>query len=260
MDLAHGLSGLLVGMLVGMTGVGGGSLMAPILILLLGVSPTTAVGTDLWFAAITKSVGGVVHHSLGEPDWQVVRRLAYGSIPASIVTSLLLAQIDASQIKHGLIISSLGVLLLATAAATFGWGRVQALVLGMESAVVTTYRARQPALTIAAGALLGVMVTLTSIGAGALGAVMLMALYPMRMTARRLVGTDIVHAVPLTMVAGVGHLFMGNVDFALLGSLLVGSIPGIVIGSLLATRLSATILRPVLAVVLAATGIKMIFS
>jgi len=260
MDLTHGLSGLLVGVLVGLTGVGGGSLMAPILILLLGVPATTAVGTDLWFAAITKSVGSVVHHSLGEPDWQVVRRLAYGSVPASIVTSLLLAQIDASQIKHGLIISTLGVLLIATAAATFGWGRVQLLVLRMEAPLAAAYRKRQPMLTVAAGAALGIMVTLTSIGAGALGAVMLMALYPMRMTARRLVGTDIVHAVPLTIVAGTGHLIMGNVDLHLLGSLLVGSIPGIIIGSLLATRLSAAFLRPVLAVVLAATGIKMIFS
>ncbi len=260
MDLAHGLSGLLVGVLVGMTGVGGGSLMAPILILLLGVSPATAVGTDLWFAAITKSVGGAIHHSLGEPDWQVVRRLALGSIPASIITSLILSQIDTGQIRHGLIITALGVILLLTAAATFSWGRVQQIVLRLEAPVATAYRKRQPALTVLAGALLGVMVTLTSIGAGALGAVMLMALYPVRMTARRLVGTDIVHAVPLTIVAGIGHLIMGNVDFALLGSLLIGSVPGIVIGSLLATRLSATVLRPVLALVLAATGIKMIFS
>lgn len=260
MDLAHGLSGLLVGTLVGMTGVGGGSLMAPIMILLLGVSPATAVGTDLWFAAITKMVGSAVHHSLGEPDWEVVKRLALGSIPASIVTSLLLAQIDTGQIKHGLIISSLGVLLLATAIVTLSWSRVQGAVLRMEAPLADAYRKRQPALTVASGALLGVMVTLTSIGAGALGAVMLMALYPVRMTARRLVGTDIVHAVPLTIVAGTGHLIMGNVDFALLGSLLVGSVPGIIIGSLLATRLSAGILRPVLAVVLAATGVKMIFS
>jgi uncharacterized membrane protein YfcA len=190
----------------------------------------------------------------------VVRRLALGSIPASIVTSLLLAQIDTGQIKHGLIISALGVILIATAVATLSWGRVQGLVLRMDAPMAATYRRRQPALTVLAGALLGVMVTLTSIGAGALGAVMLMALYPVRMTARRLVGTDIVHAVPLTVVAGLGHLVMGNVDFALLGSLLVGSIPGIILGSLLATRLSAGVLRPVLALVLAATGMKMIFS
>lgn len=260
MDLVHGLSGLLVGTLVGLTGVGGGSLMAPILILLLGVSPTTAVGTDLWFAAITKTVGGAVHHSFGEPDWTVVKRLAIGSIPASIVTSLILSQIDTGQIKHGLIISALGVILLATAAATLGWGHVQRAVLRLGPQRTALCRRHQPGLTIVAGFLLGVMVTLTSIGAGALGAVMLMALYPMRMAGRRLVGTDIVHAVPLTIVAGIGHLIMGNVDFLLLGSLLVGSIPGIILGSLLATRLSPSLLRSVLAVVLGATALKMIFS
>ncbi len=260
MDLVHGLSGLLVGTLVGMTGVGGGSLMAPILILLLGVSPTTAVGTDLWFAAITKIVGGAVHQSLGEPDWMVVKRLAWGSIPASIVTSLILSQIDAGQIKHGLIIIALGVILLATAVATLSWGHVQRAVLSLDPRRAARLRQHQPGLTVVAGALLGVMVTLTSIGAGALGAVMLMALYPLRMSGRRLVGTDIVHAVPLTIVAGTGHLIMGNVDFALLGSLLVGSVPGIIIGSLIATRMSPTVLRPVLAVVLGATALKMIFS
>jgi uncharacterized membrane protein YfcA len=246
--------------LVGLTGVGGGSLMAPILILLIGVPATTAVGTDLWFAAITKSVGGVVHHSLGEPDWQVVRRLAYGSIPASILTAFLLSQIDMGAMKNGLIVNVLGGLLIVTALATLSWRRVQGVALAVDPAVSARYRQHQPILTMAAGAILGVLVTLTSIGAGALGAVLLIALYPLRMSARRLVGTDIVHAVPLTMVAGMGHLLMGNVDFKLLGALLVGSIPGIIIGSLLATRLSANIIRPALAVVLAASGFKMLTS
>lgn len=260
MDWLHGLAGLLVGVLVGLTGVGGGSLMAPILILLIGVSPTTAVGTDLWFAAITKAVGSAVHHSLGEPDWQVVRRLAWGSIPASIITAFLLSQISVAPLKNGLIMNALGVLLIATAIATFSWKRVQGVALNLNPVVAAGYKRRQPALTVACGAVLGVLVTLTSIGAGALGAVMLIALYPLRMSARRLVGTDIVHAVPLTVVAGTGHLFMGNVDFPLLGSLLVGSIPGIIIGSLLATKLSAGIVRPALAVVLAASGFKMLMS
>jgi len=260
MDLIHGLSGLLVGLLVGMTGVGGGSLMAPIMILLLGVAPTTAVGTDLWFAAITKIAGSAVHQSLGEPDWQVVRRLALGSLPASIVTSIMLAQMNMSEVKQGLIMNALGVLLIVTAIATFSWLRVQRAALSLSPDTAARYKLRQPALTVAAGALLGVLVTLTSIGAGALGAVLLLALYPLRMSARRLVGTDIVHAVPLTIVAGLGHLFMGNVDFMLLGSLLVGSIPGIVLGSWLATRLPGGIMRPILAVVLAAVGFRMLTS
>jgi len=260
MDWVHGLSGFLVGTLVGMTGVGGGSLMAPILILLLGVSAPTAVGTDLWFAAITKTVGGAVHHSLGQPDWQVVRRLAYGSIPASIVTSLILSQMDMDPIKRGLIVNALGLLLIVTAVATLGWGKIQQYAMRFDPDTATAYTQRQPAFTVLAGIVLGVLVTLTSIGAGALGAAMLIALYPLRMTAKRLVGTDIVHAVPLTMVAGLGHLWMGNVDFHLLGSLLVGSIPGIIIGSLLATRFASGWIRPILAVVLAVSGIKMLLN
>ncbi len=258
MDLVHGLSGLLVGTLVGLTGVGGGSLMAPILIMLLGVSPATAVGTDLWFAAITKIAGGAVHQRVGEPDWGVVKRLAFGSVPASILTSIILSRIDSGQIKHGLIITALGGILLMTAAAMFSWNRVQKAVLGLGAQRTAFCRRHQPALTVFCGVLLGVMVTLTSIGAGALGAVMLMALYPLRMSGNRLVGTDIVHAIPLTIVAGMGHFVMGNVDFRLLGLLLVGSIPGIIIGSLLAARMPPVLLRAVLAVVLGATGFKMI--
>jgi len=260
MDWAHGLSGFLVGTLVGITGVGGGSLMAPILILLLGVAPTTAVGTDLWFAAITKSVGGAIHHSLGQPDWQVVKRLAYGSIPASILTSLILSQMDMEPFKRGLIVNALGLLLIATAFATLGWSRIQSFALNFNPDVVAAYKGRQPAFTVLAGVILGVLVTLTSIGAGALGAAMLIALYPLRMTAKRLVGTDIVHAIPLTIVAGSGHLLMGNVDPKLLGELLIGSIPGIIVGSLLATRFASNWIRPILAVVLAASGVKMLLN
>ena len=264
MDWLHPLSGFLVGMLVGVTGVGGGALMAPILILILGVSPVTAVGTDLWFAAITKMVGGAIHHSLGQPDWQVVKRLALGSIPASIVTSLALGQVNVAPFLQGIIIEAIGVLLLATALANLFWARVQHRVqhfaLSFDPDVAARNRQRQQWLTVLAGAVLGILVTLTSVGAGALGAAMLIALYPLRMTAKRLVGTDIVHAVPLTVVAGFGYLWLGKVDFPLLGSLLVGSIPGIVIGSLIATRLSGDYLRPLLAIVLGVTGIKMLFS
>lgn len=258
MDWPHGLSGLLVGLLVGATGVGGGSLMAPILILLLGVAPTTAVGTDLWFAAITKSVGSVVHHSVGEPDWQVVKRLALGSLPASIATSLFLSQLSMEPFKSGLIVNALGVILIITALATLSWRRIQSAALSFDPKVAALYQQRQPAFTVLAGAILGVLVTLTSIGAGALGAAMLLALYPIRMTAQRLVGTDIVHAVPLTIVAGMGHLLMGNVDLHLLGALLVGSIPGIIIGSLLAARMNGAYIRMALAVVLVISGVKML--
>ncbi|MCE7795901.1 sulfite exporter TauE/SafE family protein [Sphingobium sufflavum] len=260
MDILHAVSGLLVGALVGLTGVGGGSLMAPILILLIGVAPATAVGTDLWFAAITKLVGGTVHHRYGDPDWQVVRRLACGSVPAAIVTLIVLSQMHMGQVKQGFIMSLLGGALILTALATLSWGWIRRKAAGISQPRALAYRRVQPGLTVAAGAILGVLVSMTSVGAGALGATMLLALYPRRMTPARLVGTDIVHAVPLTMVAGLGHLWLGNVNFTLLGSLLVGSIPGILIGSLLATRVSGGIIRPFLAVVLVASGLKMLLS
>lgn len=260
MDFLHAASGLLVGTLVGLTGVGGGSLMAPILILLFGVSPTTAVGTDLWFAAITKSFGGAVHHTLGDPDWQVVRRLAMGSLPASALTLFILSQTHVGPIKQGMVMNALGVVLLLTAVATLSWNLVRGTVLRLDDGRATKYRRLQPGLTVLAGMILGVMVSMTSVGAGALGATMLLALYPLRMNPSRLVGTDIVHAVPLTIVAGIGHLWLGNVNFLLLGSLLVGSVPGILVGSFLATRISGNIIRPILAAVLVASGFKMLLS
>lgn len=256
--MAHTLSGLLVGIMVGLTGVGGGSLMAPILILLMGVAPTTAVGTDLWFAAITKSVGGVIHHKFGETDWAVVRRLAMGSIPASIITLYWLSVADMGPVKQGLILQMLGGVLVLTAIGTLSWSRIRRLAMSIEVERANSYRRYQPALTTVAGAILGVLVSMTSVGAGALGATMLLALYPLRMGPARLVGTDIVHAVPLTLVAGIGHLWMGNVDVGLLGGLLVGSIPGIIIGSFLATRMAGRVVRPALALVLVLAGLKML--
>jgi len=260
MDLLHAASGLLVGVLVGLTGVGGGSLMAPILILLLGVAPTTAVGTDLWFAAITKSFGGAVHHAYGEPDWQVVRRLAMGSLPASALTLYIISQAHIGPLKQGLVMEALGVVLILTAIATMSWNLVRGAALRLETGGGGRYRRLQPGLTVVAGAVLGITVSMTSVGAGALGATMLLALYPLRMNPARLVGTDIVHAVPLTIVAGLGHFWLGNVNFPLLGSLLVGSIPGILVGSFLATRVSGNIIRPVLASVLVASGLKMLLT
>lgn len=258
MDMLNALAGLFVGILVGMTGVGGGSLMAPIMILFIGVAPITAVGTDLWFAAITKTVGGTVHNKFGKPDWQVVRRLCMGSLPASIATLAVLVDNDVGKVGADLVMKMLGVLLLLTAICTLARRAIhkQAKALRVETA--QRFKAWQPALTVVAGVLLGVMVTLTSVGAGALGATFLLALYPLRMTAARLVGTDIIHAVPLTVVAGLGHLWIGNVDFGLLGSLLIGSIPGIIIGSLISTKISDKIVRIFLALALTATGVRLL--
>lgn len=258
MDLLHVVAGLLVGVIVGMTGVGGGSLMAPALILVFGVAPTTAVGTDLWFAAITKSVGGAIHHRMGGADFAIVRRLCYGSLPASLVTAWFVLGTDMHQIKSGLIMHALGIVLLLTAVATLFRNRIQAANRSVNVETAQRFVRWQPVLTVVAGAVLGAMVTLTSVGAGALGATMLLTLYPLQMTTRKLVGTDIVHAVPLTFLAGLSHLWAGNVNGLLLGNLLLGSIPGIVAGSLLANRVSNRVLQPMLALVLAFAGYRLL--
>ena len=258
MDFLHPLSGFLVGMMVGLTGVGGGSLMAPLMILLLGVAPATAIGTDLWFAAITKLVGGPVHHSQGHADWQVVRRLAWGSLPASLLTLWFLSSTETHQLKSGFVVQALGVILVITAFVTLLHSRIYVAAARMDRHRINGYRKFLPALTVAAGTVLGVVVTLTSVGAGALGATMLVTLYPLRMTPRKVVGTDIVHAVPLTLLAGIGHFWMGNVDLALLATLLVGSIPGIIIGARLTKYVNATFLRMALAGMILLSGIRLL--
>jgi uncharacterized membrane protein YfcA len=259
-------AGLGVGLLVGMTGVGGGSLMTPILVLLFGVAPQAAVGTDLWFATLTKLAGGALHHTRGNIDWQVVRRLALGSLTASVATIVWLHNSGGGQLHGKLIMIALGVMLLLTAAATVFKARIQALGRGLSvslhperrSAWAARFKHCQPVATVAAGAVLGVLVTLTSVGAGALCAVMLTYLYPLRMSARRLVATDLVHAIPLTAVAGSGHLLMGNVDAALLLQLLAGSIPGVLLGAHLGDRAPERLLRALIALVLLAVGLRLV--
>ena len=258
MEWLNAVAGFFVGLLVGLTGVGGGSLMAPILILLFGVAPVTAVGTDLWFAAITKTVGGIVHHNRGGVDWNVVRRLLAGSLPAALATLVWLSFSGQEQVRAGLVLTALGFVLILTAAVTLFRHRLVEASHRFRSEAHNAFAQLQPSLTITAGAILGTMVTLTSIGAGALGAAMLLCLYPRRMTPSRLVATDIVHAIPLTIVGGIGHLMLGNVNFGLLGMLLVGSVPGIMIGSLMTSRVPEPLLRAALAAAIFAVGIKML--
>lgn len=260
MDWINPVAGFVVGLLVGITGVGGGSLMTPLLVLVFGMAPAAAVGTDLWFAAITKLVGGTVHHQRGGVDWQVVRRLSLGSLPAAVLTLAWLHASGLGPVKQGLILHMLGVVLVLTALAMLLKKQLHAVGQRLRSSAPERFKGVQPPLTVLAGALLGFLVTLTSVGAGALGTVMLVYLYPFRMTPTRLVGTDIVHAIPLTMVAGMGHLWMGNVDLPLLGQLLLGSIPGIVIGSLVGTRTSELFLRRAIAAVLVAVGAKLLLA
>lgn len=258
MDFAHAAAGLGVGFLVGLTGVGGGALMTPLLVLVFGQAPAVAVGTDLWFAAITKIVGGGLHHGRGNVDGQVLRRLCLGSLPAAMLTLVWLKLAGGPQVKEGLILNALGAMIVLTALAMLLRKQVQALGRSLRLGAAERFKHWQPGLTVAAGAILGVLVTLTSVGAGALGAVMLSYLYPLRMTPRRLVATDLVHAVPLTMVAGSGHLLMGHVDGGLLAALLIGSMPGVLLGAHFSDRAPERFVRPAIAIVLVAVGIKLV--
>lgn len=257
MEWMHTLAGFGVGVMVGLTGVGGGALMTPLLVLLFGVAPAAAIGTDLWFAALTKMAGGALHHSRGTVDWEVFRRLSLGSLPTAIGTLWWLHATGASQMRSAMLMHALGVVLLLTAVAMLFKSRTHGIGLRLRAHAPDAFKAAQPVLTVAAGAVLGFLVTLTSIGAGALGAVMLVYLYPFRMTPARLVGTDIVHAIPLTIVAGTGHAWMGNVQVGLLGMLLLGSVPGVLIGAHFSSRAPEKFIRPAIATVLVAVGLKM---
>jgi uncharacterized protein len=252
----YSLAGLAVGILVGLTGVGGGSLMTPLLVLAFGFHPATAVGTDLLYASATKTVGSAVHGIGGTIDWRVVRRLASGSIPATILTMLALGYAgDRFESTEHVITVCLGVMLILTAITMVFRRQILVYFAGAFEELPERRVAR---VTVVLGAALGVLVSLSSVGAGAIGMTVLLILYP-KMPVNRLVGSDIAHAVPLTLVAGAGHWFIGSVDFQLLFSLLLGSVPGIIIGSLISTRVSDRVLRPILAGTLAIVGGKLIF-
>jgi uncharacterized membrane protein YfcA len=251
----YSISGFFVGALVGATGVGGGSIMTPLLVLLFGIAPGTAVGTDLLYAAVTKASGALVHGLNGTIEWRVVRRLAAGSAPATVLTLFALNYLGASPHgANGVITTSLGVALILTATMlVFRKWLLAHLAARMEG----LSEARRRLLTNLLGAFLGVLVSVSSVGAGAIGVTILVLLYPNLRTAK-IVGSDIAHAVPLTLIAGVGHWFLGSIDWILLVSLLIGSLPGIMIGSQLAAYLPDRVLRPLLAGTLAVVGAKLI--
>jgi uncharacterized protein len=255
-DLLYSASGFCVGVLVGMTGVGGGSLMTPLLIILFDIHPATAVGSDLLYAAATKSVGTVFHGLHGTVDWRIVGRLASGSIPATGVVLFSLAHFDInSDLVQGMMTGVLGGALFATAAVLI----FRRQILAFYAARVGELGARRTAaLTVLVGALLGALVSLTSVGAGALGITAVLLLYP-RLPTSRIVGCDIAHAVPLTLVAGIGHWTLGSIDWHLLGSLLVGSVPGVLFGSQIATRVPEPALRFTLAATLVLVAGRLVF-
>lgn len=229
--------------------------MTPLLVLLFGFHPSTAVGTDLLYASITKSVGTAVHGKRQTVDWRIVGGLATGSIPASILTLLTMAYFDIRTADSAFFLNVLlGVTLLATSMTVF----FRPLILrwsGDHIHALEPQRLRQ--WTVFIGALLGILVSITSVGAGALGTTALLILYP-KLPVARIAGSDIAHAVPLTLIAGIGHWLLGSVDLTLMLALLAGSIPGIIIGSYLATRSSDALLRPILAITLLVSSVRLL--
>lgn len=258
MDIAYSLAGFLVGFIVGLTGVGGGSLMTPILVLFFGIAPVIAVGTDLLYAAITKCGGIFVHHRHGNIEWKIVGLLSMGSVPSAIFSIIILKYLGDMGINYDrLIYTSLSIALILTSLVLLFKEKIQSI---SQNEIFTIIRAlhrrlRNP-MTIMAGALIGILVTFSSVGAGALGAAILFFLYP-RIRAISIVGTDLAHAVPITAIAGLGHFHLGTVNTALLFSLIIGSLPGIYFGSHLGARLPEKIMRPALASMLLMIGIRM---
>lgn len=259
-ELAFVFAGFFVGLVVGLTGVGGGSLMTPILIFFFGVKPYLAVGTDLLFAAFTKMGGTVKLARSRHIDWPVVVNLSAGSIPAALVTLYILHRMGpANPAVQSIMTTTLGFALLLTAAATLykalrGKTSPTAVAPGQE---VAAAKPRHWSLPLVFGAVIGTLVTLTSVGAGAIGVTVLMLLYPL-LPLPRIVAADIAYAVPLTLVAGLGHASIGSVDWSLLGKLLLGSLPGIWLGSHLMSKTPERVIRSLLSVLLAYAGLKLI--
>ena len=264
-DFTYTVAGLVTGLVVGITGVGGGAVMTPILILILGVAPATAVATDLWFAAITKLFGAGIHGVGKNIDWQVVRRLWAGSIPVAIITAILVA-INAKPEKQTWLTTSIGVVILVTAIGMFLAPMLIKAAQSNRSENPAKFQHLQAPATIASGGVVGGLVALTSVGAGALGSVVMTAIYPFRMTPHRLVATDLVHAIPLAVVAGSGYIITGLltgigivVDPWMLLSMLIGSIPAIVIGSFVARGIKPRAIQLALAAVLLFVAVSAIF-
>jgi len=259
-DFAFVFAGFAVGLVVGLTGVGGGSLMTPLLIFFFGIKPHLAIGTDLLFAAFTKMGGTVSLARARIVDWKVVGQMAAGSIPASLVTLYALHLLGpASPAAHAVMTTTLGIALLLTAAATLYkavYGKAAPRHIEADR-LVAAIQAPHWGLPLLFGAVIGALVTITSVGAGAIGVIVLMLLYP-ALPLPRFVAADIAHAVPLTLVAGLGHASIGSVDWVLLAKLLAGSLPGIWLGSRLVSRTPDRWIRSLLSVLLAYAGVKLI--
>ena len=254
MDWIAIVSGFAVGAIVGMTGVSGGSLMTPLLLSVSKLNPTVAIGSDLWCAAITKSAGSVSHHQPGHVNWKITGLLLAGSIPAALAT---IGPMHFTGITNGwaaALTYTLGIALLLTAV-TVAYKQVrQRSGLLLERWIPEH---RKPWVAVGCGMVLGVLASPSAIGAGAIGATMILLLYP-RLKSHEIVGIDIAHAVPLTLVAGIGYATLGHVDWSLLGALLIGSIPGIWIGTQLTRKMPEKLARTLLCGLPVSAGLKVI--
>jgi uncharacterized protein len=250
-------AGAFTGFCVGLTGVGGGVLMTPILLLFFGIKPTTAVGTDLWYAAITKIAALLAYNKHKQIDWDIVRKLWSGSIPAVLIV-LFAIYIGALDKMGGILPQIIGGMILITAVGLLISDWLKRKAIRFRSSNLERFRALQSPLTVIAGGTLGTLVTLTSVGAGALGTVILLYLYPYRMTPYRLISTEVSHAIPLAIIGGLGYLWMGKVDFLLLGNLLLGSIPAAYFGAMSARKFKDGWLKIALAIVLFAASAKLL--
>jgi uncharacterized membrane protein YfcA len=257
MTVSYVVSGFAVGLLVGLTGVGGGSLMTPLLTLLFGIHPSVAVGTDLAFASATKTAGTFAHRFKGTVRWDIVRRLSYGALPAAVVTTLLLKHFGAVSDGISLVIRySIAISVFLTVIALLFKSKLQVWLNAHPERQLQGLELSRA--TILAGAVLGTLVTISSIGAGAVGATLLVLLYP-RLSPAEVAGTDIAYAVPLTAIAAFGHWWLGSIDWSLLGALLLGSVPGITIGSFAARAVPEKFLRGLLAITLTSVALKLIW-
>lgn len=257
--LLYILSGAGVGLLIGLTGIGGGSLMTPLLIL-LNVPYAVAIGTDLLYATITKTGSVILHHRRRNIRWRVVFIMAAGSIPASILTALFLKRIFQESEENKIILTTaLGIMLIITALVLMFKKSIQSYAKNQQQQGIEISHRHTVVFTFLCGILLGVCVTLSSVGAGAFGTAVLMILYT-RFPARHIIGTDLAHAVPLTFTAGMSHfLLLGNVDFHLLAGLLIGSIPAVFIGTKLGYYLPERLMYGLLAIILLLLGTRFVF-
>src|SRR5450830_97496 len=257
MTVSYVVSGFAVGLLVGLTGVGGGSLMTPLLTLLFGIHPSVAVGTDLAFASATKTAGTFAHRFKGTVRWDIVKHLCLGALPAAVATTLLLKHFGAVSDSISVFIRySIAISVFLTVIALLFKGKLQAWLNANPDKQLQGHELTRA--TIIAGAVLGTLVTVSSIGAGAVGATLLVLLYP-RLTPAEIAGTDIAYVVPLTAIAAFGHWWLGSIDWALLGALLLGSVPGITIGSLAARAVPEKFLRGLLAITLTSVALKLVW-